>query len=280
MLKFRDGIVELYKKAATSIPPDIEEALKNTYAVEESPSAKASLGEILQSIRVFRQTVQQVCQETGIPYFAVKAPRGLSHSDLRNTIREATAIATEKIPLRPSAVDFLTAENSGDNNGTGFPIVFIEEAPGDTLTVDLMLRNVGCETIGRTYRLPSDEINAPMDLTGVRVCVLDAVSKSQGRGCPPYVIGVGVGAAEEQVSVLARQQLFRRIHEKSDHPEVADLEERLLGEINELGRNSAAFGRSVIALGVKIGINHRHIGSCCVHVSLSCWANKRARLIW
>ena len=28
MLKLRDGIVELYRKVATSLPPDVEDALK------------------------------------------------------------------------------------------------------------------------------------------------------------------------------------------------------------------------------------------------------------
>lgn len=280
MLKLRDGIVELYRKAATSIPPDVEEALKSSLAVEDSPAAKEALGLIIDNIRTARQTAGPVCQDTGVPVFHVKTPRGLSQIELAKTIREATAIATEKVPLRPNAIDIITGENTGDNTGIGFPIIYFEETREDTLRLELLLKDAGCENAGQIYSLPVKELGAERDLEGVRRCVVDAVRRAKGKGCPPYTLGVGIGAADDQVAVLARQQLFRRLNDFSEYPAIADLEKRLLTDINELGIGPHGLGGRTTAIGVKIGINHRHAASYWVSVSVSCWASRRARLIW
>ncbi|GAB4417298.1 MAG: hypothetical protein OHK0032_13330 [Thermodesulfovibrionales bacterium] len=280
MLKLRDGIVELYRKVASSIPPDVENALKMAYSLEEDSIAKESLGIVLENIRIARQTERPICQDTGVPVFYVRIPRGLRHTEFKNTIKEATVIATEKVPLRPNAVDILTEKNSGDNTGIGFPVIYLEETAEDTLRIDLMLKGSGCENAGQTYRLPVEGLDAQRDLEGVRRCVLDAVHKAQGRGCPPYTLGVGIGAAKDQVSVLAKHQLFRRIPDYSEYPVVAELENRLLTEINQLGIGPLGFGGKTTAIGVKIGINHRHPASYFVDVSVCCWANRRGRLIW
>lgn len=280
MLKLRDGIVELYRKVATSIPPDVEDAIKRGAASEEDPRAKESLSKILDTIRLSRQGPTPACADTGIPVFKVKVPRGLSHIDMKNTLREATVLATQKVPLGANAVDILTGQNSGDNTGTAFPVIYIEEVADDTLTIDLMLRAGECENHGRTYRLPDEEIGAGRDLDGVRRCIIDTVNKAAGKGCPPYTAGVGIGGTQDQVSVLAMHQLFRKIPDDSGNPAVTELEQRSLSELNELGIGPFGQGGKTTALGVKIGIGHRHPESYIVCVSLACWATRRGRLIW
>lgn len=281
MLRLRDGIVELYKKVATSIPPDIEEAIKLAFPYEvEGSNARSSLGIILDNIKQARETSRPICQDTGVPVFFVKVPVGLSHLDLQNTIIEATRIATEKVPLRPNAVDIVSDKNSGDNTGAGFPIVYLEETLSSTLTIDLMLKGAGSENAGQIYKLPVEELNAQRDFEGVRKCILDAVQKAQGRGCPPYIVGVGIGASKDQVTRLAKGQLMRKLNDINKIDEIDKLEKRLLADINELGIGPQGLGGRTTAIGVKIGVNHRHPASYFVDVSLSCWANRRGRLIW
>ena len=276
MLKLRDGIVELYRKAATSIPPDVEEALKNVFESEEDPEIKECLSKIIGNIRLARRTEGPVCEDIGVPVFSIAAPRGLSHLELRETVREATVLATKKIPLTPNAIDILTGENTGDNTGVGFPIISIEETTSDTLRIDLMLKDSGCENVGNLYRLPDEKLDASMDLEGVWKCVLDAVKRNQGKGCPPYIISVGIGATDDQVSALAKRQLFRRVTDCNDNPEIAGFEKKLLEEINLMG---AGVGKTT-AIGVKVGMNHRHSSSFCVYTFVSCWSIRRARLLW
>ncbi|SPQ01343.1 Fumarate hydratase subunit alpha [Candidatus Sulfobium mesophilum] len=281
MLKLRDGIVELYKKVATSLPPDIEEALRAALPREdEGSAASASLSIMIENVRISRETLRPICQDTGVPVFFVKVPMGLSHVELRETIRDATRIATAKVPLRPNAVDVITEKNSGDNTGIGFPLIYLEETGGTTLTIDLLMKGGGSENVGQLYKLPVEDLQAQRDLEGVRRCVLDAIQKAQGRGCPPYIIGVGIGAAKDQVTRLAKDQLMRRLTDSNKVDELARLEGVLLEDINGLGIGPQGLGGRTTALGVKIGVNHRHPASYFVDVSVSCWANRRGRLIW
>ena len=235
---------------------------------------------MVENVRLARDTARPICQDTGVPVFFVRVPIGLSHLELRETILEATRIATAKVPLRPNAVDVITEKNSGDNTGIGFPVIYIEETSAGTLTIDLMMKGGGSENAGQLYKLPMDDLKAQRDLDGVRKCVLDAVQKAQGRGCPPYIVGVGVGAAKDQVTRLAKDQLMRRLTDSNKVDELAGLEGVLIREINALGIGPQGLGGKTTALGVKIGVNHRHPASYFVDVSVSCWATRRGRLIW
>jgi fumarate hydratase class I len=277
----RDAIVELYRRAATSLPPDVENALKSSLRREDTgSSAKAALSTILKNIDIARETSRPICQDTGVPVFFLKVPAGFSHLKLKKEIFRATRTATREIPLRPNAVDVLTDRNSGDNTGTGFPVIYIEETNSRKLTVDLMLKGSGSENIGQLYKLPAAELGAERNLEGVRRCVLDAICTAQGRGCPPYIVGVGIGATKDQVTRLAKEQLMRTVEDLNEHKTLARLEKDLLKDINRLGIGPLGLGGKTTAIGVKIAVNHRHPASYFVDVSIACWADRRARLIW
>jgi len=281
VLRLVDGIAELYAKVATSLPPDVERALSIAHEKEPAgTNAKESLGIILENIAAARRGKAPLCQDTGIPLFFVKVPSGISHTEVKEAILEATAVATQRIPLRPNAVDPLTGRNSGTNIGEGFPVMYFEETASDTLEVNLILKGSGSENIGQTYKLPHDDLGAQRDLDGVRKCILDAVFRAQGRACPPYVVGVGIGASKDQVAVLAKKQLLRKVDDAHSSPQVHAFEQEVLGEINGLMIGALGFGGSVTALGVKVGINHRHPASFFVDVSFSCWADRRGTLLW
>jgi fumarate hydratase class I len=280
MFDLKDAVVELYRKAATSLPCDVLAALKQAYSKENKGSrANAALFLILENIKRAEETGRPICQDTGVPTFFIKAPPGLSRLKLKNAIIAATRTATKKIPLRPNAVDILTELNSGDNTGIGFPVFYFEECRGNTLRIDLMLKGSGSENIGQLYKLPLEELKAERDLEGVRKSVLDAVYKAQGKGCPPYIIGVGIGAAKDQVSKLSKEQLLRKLDDSNKHAVLSQLEKKLLADINRLGIGPLGFGGNTTAIGVKIGVNHRHPAAYFVDVSISCWADRRATLL-
>jgi fumarate hydratase class I len=158
--------------------------------------------------------------------------------------------------------------------------MYFEETTGKDIIIDLMLKGSGSENVGKLYKLPMAELGAERDLDGVRKCVLDAVYKAQGKGCPPYIVGVGIGAAKDQVTRLAKEQLLRALADKNKHSVLSDLENRLLHDINKLGIGPLGLGGKTKVLGVKAGVNHRHPASYFVDVSIACWADRRARLRW
>jgi fumarate hydratase class I len=271
-------IADLYRKVATSLPADVEAALVRAYEREKRNNTREAMQAVLKNIGLARETFLPICQDTGVPTFFIKAPAGVSQIGLKKVIIEATRVATYEIPLRSNAVDIITEKNTGDNTGINFPVIYIEETEADTLTIDLMLKGAGCENLGQTYKLPSEELNAQRDLDGVRRSVLDTVFRAQGRGCPPYTIGVGIGATKDQVSILAKRQLLRRLDERNREEKIRQLEERLLDELNQLGIGPLGFGGNTTVIGVNIDYNHRHPASYFVDVSLCCWANRRGRL--
>ena len=278
MLKLRDGVVELYKKAATSLPPDVESALRAAYEAEaEGSNARAAIAQYLEETASARAGNVPLCMGSGFPVFLVKAPKGLGQKELTATLVEATRIATLKIPLSQSAVNVITNVNTGDNTGAGFPRIVFEESPNQTLTIELLLESATSDTMGRTYALPSTEIGAGADLEGVERCVVHTLKTSGMQACPPYIIGVGIGGSREQVTALSKLQLRRRLQDKNPDPALAALEDRTLGAINAI---TSEGDRKVIALGVKIGAGHRQPNAYMVDVAISCWATRRAKLIW
>ncbi len=281
MLRLRDGIKEIIRKTAVSLPRDIEEALRAAYEAEpeKSPSREA-LSQILENTQIAKKNSKPLCQDTGTPIFYARVPRELSFAVVEQSIIEGVRLATESVPLRPNAVDILTEKNSGDNTGLFFPEIYFEQSEQDTLVIDLSLKGAGSENAGTFYKLPDERLKAGRDLDGVRKCILDAVYSIQGRACPPYTVGVGIAGTRLAAAKLSRGALMRKLGEEAADPLISELEKRLLLEINSLGIGAMGLGGNCTALGVKINYAHRHTGSYFVDVSIACWANRRSRLVW
>jgi fumarate hydratase class I len=278
--KLKQGIVSLYRKVSTSLPPDVEDAIKGAEELENSDPAKQELKRLLGNIKHSRKETRPLCLDSGVPVFHIKVPQGISQETVRKAVLDATRDATVKIPLIPNAVDIITNENTGDNTGEGFPIIYFEESDSTHMTVELMLLGAGVESLGRTYILPESSIGAERDLTGVRKCVLDTIKRADGKGCPPYIIGVGIGTTRDRVTWLSKEQLRRKLGDTNPTPALATLEHDLCQEINKTGIGPGGVGGKSTALGVKIGIQHRHTDTYFVDVTLLCWNTRRGKLIW
>ncbi len=100
-----------------------------------------------------------------------------------------------------------------------------------------MLKGGGSENVSAIYQLPNQEINADRNLDGVRKCTLDAVFKAQGRGCPPYIIGVAIGGNIEEVAHLSKGQLLRKINDTNSNSKLKDFEKRMKAGLKILGIN-------------------------------------------
>jgi fumarate hydratase class I len=142
--------------------------------------------------------------------------------------------------------------------------------------VDLLLKGGGSENVGAQYKLPHAPLKAGRDLEGVRRVVLDAVTRAQGKGCAPGVLGVAIGGDRGTGYVHAKEQLLRRLDDVNPVPELAALEEQLGRDCNELGIGPMGFGGKTTVLGVKIGAYHRLPACYFVSIAYMCWACRRA----
>ena len=273
-------ILELVRRAATDLPPDVEAELREAVDQEEAGSAaRGALETILKNVEMARQNSTPICQDTGTPLFYVYYPEGWSTRRLRQQIQKAVAQATQRAYLRPNAVDSLTGTNTGDNLGDDhFPTIHFEEIEGDTLQVDLMLKGGGCENVGAQYSLPNSTLGAGRDLAGVRKVTLDAVHKAQGKGCAPGILGVAIGGDRGSSFAASKETLLRQLDDSNSNLELAELEQRLTGESNQLGIGPMGFGGKTTVLGTKITATHRLPASYFVSVSYMCWAYRRRRM--
>ena len=276
-----ENILELIRKTATDLPPDVEQRLKA--AVErEAPgsAARGAFETILENVKLSRAKSTPICQDTGTPIFYVHYPEGWSTRKLREQVRSALAEATKRAYMRPNAVDAVYDKNSGNNlGGEDFPSIHFDDVDADQpLVIELMLKGGGCENVGAQYSLPNNQLGAGRDLAGVRKVVLDAVQKAQGMGCAPGILGVAIGGDRGSSYYASKEVLFGQMDERSEDPNLAALEERLTRESNQLGIGPMGFGGQTTVLDTKITGLHRLPASYFVSISYMCWAYRRRKM--
>lgn len=281
MRDLTDAFLELVRRTATDLSPDVEQALIAARNREEPGSAaQGALDTILRNVDLARKDSTPICQDTGTPIFYLKHPMGWSTRKLIGEIRSAVAEATARTYLRPNAVNAITGKNSGNNlGGSAFPTIHFEEAKTEELVVDLILKGGGSENVGVQYSLPYSPIGAGRDMDGVRKVVLDAVNRAQGKGCAPGVLGIAIGGDRGSSYYGSKEALFRKLDEPNSDPALAALEARLLEEANSLGIGPMGFGGKTTVLGAKVKGMYRLPASYFVSVSYMCWAHRRRRMI-
>jgi fumarate hydratase class I len=274
---YTETFVEMIRRASTELPADIVAAIEDGRDAEESQGlASIALGTILNNIELARESSAPICQDTGTPVVWIHHPPGVSTRGLRDDFETAVREATARKYLRPNAVDTLTGSNTGDGSGRGIPFLHFEEWDVPRIEARMILKGGGSENVGAQYKLPDGKLGAGRDLEGVRRVVLDAVVAAQGMGCAPGVLGVCIGGDRVSAFEESKRQLLRPLKDTSPVPELAQLEERLLREGNELGIGPMGFGGKTTLLAVKIGVLDRLPACYFVTISYMCWADRKA----
>ena len=280
MRDLTNEILELIRRTSSDLPPDVEKRLRA--AVEKEAPGSAARGAfetILKNVELSRKNSSPICQDTGTPIFYVKFPEGWSTLKLKQQIRTALAEATRKSYMRPNAVEAVYDKNSGNNlGGDDFPYIHFDEVEGDELTIELMLKGGGCENVGAQYSLPDNRLGAGRDLAGVRKVVLDTVQRAQGQGCAPGILGVSIGGDRGSGYVKSKEVLLDKIGTRNPDSKLAELEERLTGEANQLGIGPMGFGGKTTVIDTKITGLSRLPASYFVTISYMCWAYRRRKM--
>ena len=277
--KLTEQILELIRRSSTQLPEDVRRALRAAAENEEDGSvARSTLGKILENVELADRGSTPICQDTGTLICHVHYGPGYRQSQLRAAVESAAQQATQKSYLRPNAVHPVTGKNSGDNIGVGAPFIIFDERDEPGLEIALTQKGGGSENVSAQYSLPYAPLAAGRDLEGVRRVVLDAVYQAQGKGCSPGILGIGIGGDRGSSFLEAKAQLTRPLDDTNPDPQLAELEDRLLREGNELGIGPMGFGGKTTVLGVKIGVRHRHPASFFVSIAYMCWACRRAAM--
>ena len=278
-MTLEENIFDLVSSTSISLPEDVEAALlRAKEGAADGSAERNALETMLRNAALAKERHLPICQDTGVLIFTIKAPAGYEHRAFEETAKRAVARATAAGVLRQNCVETLSGVNTGTNIGIGSPVFHWIEADIDHLDVTLMLKGGGSENMGAQYSLPDARLGAGRDLEGVRLCVLDAVCHAQGMGCAPGILGVAIGGDRATGYEESKVQLMRKIGERSQKPQLAALEERILKDANQLGIGAMGFGGRTTLLDVFIGERSRLPACYFVSISYMCWCCRRQQV--
>jgi len=269
-------IHDMVIRAVTGISDDVRLPLEQALERETSKRSQDILRSMLNNLEVARKQDKAVCQSPGYPTTYVAYGDDFSPKGLKEAVGASVLEATKRGYLRPSIVDPLTRENSGDNTGKGVPNIEYLYKTGMPYT-DIVISFKGCGAeLGNAM-----EILTPAKLgeglKGLKRFVLETALNAGGKPCPPYGIGIGIGG---QMDIAARLSRFaistRRWDDINPDPELAALEAELKDGINALKLGAAGIGGDTSALAVKIERAHTHTAIAPVAINFHCWVARRA----
>lgn len=271
-----DRLAELIRETSSSLPEDVELALRRALRREAKGSSSAMvLKTILDNVKLARENATPLCQDTGTLTFFVDS--SLRRKVTPEKIKSAVALATEKGWLRKNTIDSVSGRSYDDNCADGAPVIhYVECGKGERSgSVTLIMKGGGSENMSRQYSLPDSELGAGRDLAGVRKCILDAVVKAQGYGCAPGILGVCIGGDRATGYEVAKEQLLRSLDDKAEDKSLGALESKILAEANSLGIGPMGLGGKTTLLGLKIAARPRVPASFFVTIAYMCWALRR-----
>ena len=273
---FEQSVHDAVIRAVTEISGDVKALLEDALSRESNDTARSMLRSMLDNVDIAKAADKGVCQSPGYPCTWITFGDGNFPARAKEIISSAVAEATKKGYLRPSMVDPLTRENSGNNTGKGVPNIEYEYVPGQEY-VDFIISFKGCGAeLGNALQIMTPA-KLGKNLTGMKRFILETAIKAGGKPCPPFGIGIGIGGQMDICSKLSRKAVStRRWDDVNQDPELAALERELKDAINSLGLGAAGTGGDTVCLAVKIERAHTHTAIAPVAINFHCWVARRA----
>jgi fumarate hydratase subunit alpha len=271
--KIVETVSRLFIEANTELGEDVLDAIRKAKDMEESPTGKEVLAELLENARIAKEEQVPMCQDTGLAVVFVEMGQDVHivGGHLYEAIQEGVRRGYRDGYLRKSACHPFTRANTGDNTPA---IIHMELVPGDRLKIIAMPKGGGSENMsGVTMLTPS--VGKP----GIMDYVVKRVKEAGSNPCPPVIVGVGIGGTLEKAAILAKKALLRRLGSSNPDPELDQMERELLERINDLGIGPQGYGGRITALGVFIEMMPCHIASLPVAVNIQCHAARHKEAV-
>lgn len=268
------NIKEMCIEANYILSDDVKNKIINSAAVENSEIGKKILSQLEENMEIAEREQIPICQDTGMAVVFIKIGQEvhITGGNLEDAINQGVREGYTEGYLRKSVVkDPLIRENTKDNTPA---IIHYEIIPGDKLEITVAPKGFGSENMSRVCMLkPADGIE------GVKNAVIETVKLAGPNACPPVVVGVGIGGTFEKCALLAKKALTRDINSESSIEYVAELENELLDEINNLNIGPGGLGGKITALGVNIETYPTHIAGLPVAINMCCHVNRHKKRI-
>ena len=213
--------------------------------------------QILKNLSIAKKIQRPICQDTGVCIFFVEIGRNfpLYSFDIKKIIEEAVSeVYSENYFRKSLAKNIFNRVNTGDNTP---PIIYYDIVDGESIKFSLEVKGGGSENVSKIkMMLPS----AGED--GVLEFIKETLSNAKDKGCPPYVVGVGLGGTFEKAALLSKKALTLRIDSNK----------------NDFEKKAEEFLKDFDILGVKILDYPTHIASMAVSVNLCCHCSRHGEV--
>lgn len=258
------AVAEMCVEANLRLPCGMRECIENAKGAEESELCRSVLGDIAANIDCAAELGVPICQDTGMAVIFAEIGQDVHiNGDFESAVNAGVALGYVDGRLRLSIVrDPLLRVNTGDNTPA---VIHTRLVRGDKIRLMVAPKGFGSENMSRLKMFtPSASQDDIVNF------VAETVSIAGSNPCPPIVVGVGIGGDFEYCALLAKKALCRDLNVRNPEPLYAELEQRMLTKINDLGIGSQGFGGTVTALYVNIEKAPTHIAGLPVAVNIGC----------
>ncbi|MDM5272128.1 fumarate hydratase [Sulfurovum sp. zt1-1] len=270
------AVKDMIMYSGTDLPQDTYDALKQAMEDEKSPVSKEVIRQILENADIAKDEKRPLCQDTGLAVFFVKVGDQVKIKGglLKDAINEGTEQGYTEGYLRASTCEPFSRANLKDTVGYNLPaIIHFDLVAGDKIDIEYAAKGGGSENVSRARVFPP-----AAGKEGIIAYVKEVISDAGGNPCPPITIGVGIGGTFEKATISSKHALFRDIGSVNPDPEMAELEETILNEVNKLGIGAMGMGGTKTALAVHIESNPCHIASLPVSVNVQCHSSRHTHI--
>ncbi|MDE1160555.1 MAG: fumarate hydratase [Acidobacteriaceae bacterium] len=266
-------------------PIDFIENLNRAYELEQSPSAKDAMKQILVNSRMCAEGHRPICQDTGIVTIFVKlgmechfasgsAPSTMTLQEMCDQgVREAWLDPDNKLRGSILADPAFSRKNTRDNTPC---VVEVSLVQGNTVDITVAAKGGGSEAKSKFAMLnPSDS---------VAEWVLKTVPTMGAGWCPPGMLGIGIGGTAEKAMLLAKQALMdpidmQELKARGAKTNVEKLREEIYDKVNALGIGAQGLGGLTTVLDVKILDWPSHAANLPVAMIPNCAATRHAHVV-
>ena len=260
-----DAVRELFISACYKLPADAEKLVRDAVETEKNPLAVSILKSMGENLDAANELNIPICQDTGMAVLFAEIGTDVHIvGDFEKAVNEGVRAAYEEGYLRKSVVRCPLYDRVNTNDNTP-AIIHTKLVRGDKIKLIAAPKGFGSENMSQIKMFtPSATEKDIIDF------VVDVVRTAGSNPCPPIVVGVGIGGTFEYSAYLAKKALARDVSSITENPKYAELEAKMLNEINKLDIGPHGFGGNATALAVKIEWYPTHIAGLPVAVNINC----------
>ncbi|MBQ8207738.1 MAG: fumarate hydratase [Clostridia bacterium] len=270
-----EKIAELFVSANQTLPESTCCAIRNAKCSERNQLAANVLSIMEDNIEAAKELEIPVCQDTGmaVVFLEIGQDVHFEGGSLSEAINRGVERAYVDGKLRLSVVrDPLYGRKNTDNNTPA--VIHTEIVLGDKVKIIALPKGFGSENMSAvkmfTPSAAEDDIIA---------FVTETVKRAGANPCPPVTLGVGIGGTFEKAALLSKKALARELDDINPDKNYAELEKKMLDEINKLDIGPQGFGGDTTALSVKIEKYPTHIAGLPVAVNVCCHVHRHLSVV-